>query len=366
MFNQEQLQELLSYDTQTGEVLSLYLDTDSSQQPMDTIKLQARGLLKDASGFQKDVQAIERYIDHSYDWSKPGLAIFSGADSTFFRAYPVAVSFRNRLRVGHKPYVKPLAHLLDFYAHFGVILIDKMGSRFFEYHLGELQTTEGHLGEEIRKVKKGGGSSAVGMRGGQSGSRHETEMVQRNLRESATAANDFFNNKPVRRLFIGGANGTVAKFKEMLPKQWQSCVAGTFPIDMNAGEHEVRQHALTLLGKANAEREDKLVKSMITTYEKGGTAIVGLDETLQAICDKRVQTLIISDGYRAPGYVDEDSGFVIANLAKSPLSDRELVSVDDVVDAACAYTMTQGGHVEVIAGNHELEKIGRIGALLRY
>jgi peptide subunit release factor 1 (eRF1) len=91
-----------------------------------------------------------------------------------------------------------------------------------------------------------------------------------------------------------------------------------------------------------------------------------LDDTLQAISDKKVQTLIISDGYRTPGYVHEESGFVVANLARSPLPEEDLMDVEDVVDAAVLQTMTQGGHVEVISDNPELETIGRIGAILRY
>jgi peptide subunit release factor 1 (eRF1) len=137
-------------------------------------------------------------------------------------------------------------------------------------------------------------------------------------------------------------------------------------MDMNAGEHAVRKQSLQLLQKANAERENKLVEQLITTHAKGGTAVIGLDDTLQAVSEKRVQTLIISDGYRCPGYMDNDSNFVIANLAKSPLSDDELTAVADVVDAACSITLSNGGHVEVIRDNPQLENAGKIGALLRY
>jgi hypothetical protein len=37
-----------------------------------------------------------------------------------------------------------------------------------------------------------------------------------------------------------------------------------------------------------------------------------------------------------------------------------------VVEAAVSRTMEQGGHVEVISDNVELERAGWIGALLRY
>jgi len=371
MFTQNHLQELLSFSANGTAVVSLYLDTDCSQQSADTIKLQVKGMLRELNGAnEQDGEVIERFLDHSYDWTKPGLALFSCAPNDFFKAYPVAVSFRNRLRVGRKPYVKPLVHLLDHYAYYGVILVDRIGARFFEYHLGDLQSSEGVLGEEVRKLKKGGGSSSVGVRGGargvQGGSRHEEEVVQRNMREAANASGQFFASKPIRRLFLGGTNENVAQFRELLSKKLQSCIAGTFAMDMTAGEHEVRKETLIMLHVANQERESRLVQTMITTNAKGGNATVGLDDTLQAVSDKRVQTLIISDGLRIPGYVQDEAGFVVVNLARSPLSDRELLDVADVIDSAVAYTMAQGGYVEVISENPDLEAAGRIGAILRY
>lgn len=371
MFTQKQLQDLLKFSPNGAGVVSVYLDTDCSQQTAETIKLQVRGMLRELNGtFVEDAAIIERYLDHSYDWSKPGLALFSAADKDYFHAYPVNVAFRNRLRVGRRPYVKPLAHLLDHYAYYGVVLIDRVGARFFEYHLGELQSTEGVMGEEVRHLKKGSGSASVGTRGGargtQGGSRHEDEVIQRNMREAASSAGRFFSKKPIRRLFLGGTAENVAQFREMLSKQLQSCVAGTFAMDMTAAEHEVRKQTLEMLRDFNVERERKLVESMIAANARGANAAIGLDDSLQAVSDKRVETLIISDGLRAPGYVDDESGFVVANLARSPMSDQELQEVPDVIDSAVAYTMAQGGHVEVIADNPDLEASGRIGAILRY
>ena len=367
MINQVQLQELLDYNSHGNKVLSLYLDTDTAQESRENLKLQVRGMIRDEELHNTEsAQMIERYLDLRFGWDTAGLALFCCGEQDYLQAFPTAVSFRNRLRVGPKPYIKPLAHFLDFYAYYGVILIDSIGARFFAYHLGQLQVTEGFMGEEMQKVKKGSGSSAHGMRGGTGGGRHEEEVVNRNLRDAASAAVNFFANKSIRRLFIGGTAQTVAHFQELLPKQMQSCLAGTFSMDMNAGEHEVREQTLRLLGDANARQEEKMVSQLMAAQASGNQGVVGLDETLQAINDRRVQTLIISDGFRAPGYFNESSGFVVANLAKSPISPEELTPVDDVVDIALNFTMNQGGHAEVVNKNSMLEENGRIGAILRY
>ncbi len=371
MISQEELQELLALDAGEAVVTSLYLNVDTGQQSNETIKKQARALMKEAGVGSKDASAINQYLDLAYDWTKPGVAIFSQADQEFFRAFPSAIAFRNRVRVGPRPYVKPLNHLLDHYAHYGVVVVDRIGAKFFEYHLGELQDAGGTMGDDVRKLKLGGGSArgggmstTTGQRGGQGG-RHEEEVVQRNMRESAAAAAQFFATKPIRRLFLGGTAENVAMFSDNLSRQLQSCTAGTFPADMTAGEHEIRQWSLELLNEANAQREEKLVKTMITTAAKGGNAVVGLDATLKTINDGRVQTLIVGDGYQASGYSDEGVSFLSAHAGESPFG-TPLVSVDDVVEAAVSRTMEQGGTVEIISDNQELERAGRIGALLRY
>lgn len=371
MFSQEHMQELVTYEGNGNGVVSVYLDTDNTRQSVEAIKLTARGLLKEVQPqHEKEAQTIERYLDLSYDWSKPGLALFCARGGDFFRAYQSPVAFRNRVRLSARPYVKPLTHLLDHYAHFGVIVVDRVSGKFYEYHLGELQSSESFTGEIVRRIKDGGGSSAVGRRGGgdsgPGGGKHEDEVALRNMRDCAAAANQFFAERPIRRLFLGGTSENVAQFRDMLPKQLQSCLAGAFPMDIDAGEPEVRQRALNLLREVNAEREAKLVDKLMTLNAQGATAVVGLDRTLQAISDKRVETLVISDGFRAPGYAHDSSGFLVANLALSPLAESELVEVADVIEAAVAQTVALGGHVEVIADNPYLEDAGRIGAILRY
>ena len=372
MFSQDDMQELLTYEGNGDGVISIYLDTDSGRQSTEAIKLTAKGLLKEVQPqHEREAQAIERYLDLSYDWSKPGLALFCGRGGSFFRSYPSPVAFRNRIRLGPRPYVKPLAHFLDHYAHFGVIVVDRVNGRFYEYHLGEPQSIEECNGEEVRKVKRGGGSSAVGRRGGggtsgPGGGDHAEEVAARNLRDCAAAAGRFFAARPIRRLFLGGTNETLAQFREMLPKQLQSCLAGSFAVDMDMGEPEVRRRALELLREANAEREAQLVERLVTLKAMGANAVIGLDDTLQAVSDRRVEALIISDGFRHHGYSDAATGFLVANLARSPLAESDLAEVEDVVDAAVAQTVAQGGHVEIISDNPALEDAGRIGAILRY
>lgn len=369
MFTQENLEELLAFDAENAdaEVISLYLNADPSDNPIETIKLQLRGMLKEVGpGHEDDIGKIEQHFDLVHDWGKAGVAIFSCAAEDFFRAYQVAVPFRNRVRMGPKPYVKPLLHFMKYYANYGVILVDRVGARFFEFHLGELQDTGGTMGEDVRKLKHGSGSSATGMRGGTGGARAEDEQAQRNMRDAAEAASRFFNGHDVRRLFLGGTSENVSAFRELLPKQLQSCIAGTFPMDMDASKEEVKKRSLDLLHQLNAEREQRLVEQMMSQSARGGMAVTGLAPTLRMISDGRVDTLLLSDGYRVPGFRHNSTGYLTETADSDLFGDGDFEPVPDVIAAAVNRTVEQGGHVEVISESRELEQAGQIGAILRY
>jgi peptide subunit release factor 1 (eRF1) len=166
---------------------------------------------------------------------------------------------------------------------------------------------------------------------------------------------------------LGGTAENVAQFREQLSKQMQSRIAGTFAIDMTAGEHEVRAQTIKLLMDANARREEELVQKMVTSAAKGNHAIVGLEDTLRTVGEGRVQTLIISDGFRLPGFIHNGSTFLTAHANNAPqFGEGEMRPVNDVIEAAVHRTLEQGGQVEIISDNAQLDQAGRIGALLRY
>lgn len=263
MITDQNIQELLHY--QPGQpVLSVYLNTDPAEGHTDFHRRRLRSMLKEID-LPEDVEKIIGFIEHEHDWVGKSLAVFSCANDGFLRAYPLAIPLRSRVRVNERPYVKPLADLLDSYGGYGVVVVDKQGARYFHFHLGELQEQEGVVGESIRHTKRGGGSQSPGRRGGSAGQTgHVDEATERNMREAAEYAVHFFSEKNVRRILIGGTEDNVAMFRNLLPKTWQSLVVGSFPISMMASNSEVLGKAMEIGTRAEMQRESNLVKTIVT------------------------------------------------------------------------------------------------------
>ncbi len=364
MFSEKDLQELLEFKG-SAQVLSVFLNTDPQKGSSDFHKRNLRSMLKDLEAPQ-DIAAILDYINHQHDWSGRSVAMYSSAAADFFRAFTFAVPMRSRMHISDRPYVKPLADLLDLYGGFGVVLVDKQGARLFYYHLGELREEEGVLGESVRRTKRGGGSQYAGRRGGVAGNTdYVDEVTERNLREVAEVAAKFFAENQVRRILIGGTDENVALFRSLLPKAWQSLVVGSFPMAMTASESEILEKAIQIGERAEERREALLAQSVVTSAAKGKGGVVGLDDVLKSIHEGRVQTLLLRDGYRAPGFRCMGCGLISSvEFEACPYCGGKIDRIVDVVELAVRRVLNSGGEVEVL--HIDVPGIKHIGAVLRY
>ncbi len=365
MFTESDLQDLLQF-TAEEPVLSIYLNTNPAEGNADAYRLHLRNMLKRVN-LPDDSTAIENYFSHQYDWSGRGVAVFSCAPRGFFRAFPLSVPVQNRILVGDRPSVRPLASLLDSYGGYGVVLADQQGARLFFFHLGELREQEGTVGEAVKHFKSGGASSVHGQRGGTSvKTGYVDEVVDRNTKEIAGFAARFFEENHVRRILIGGTEENVARLRADLPKTWQSLILGTFSMPMTATHSDVQARAMHIGQTVEKEREASLVTSLITTAAKGGPAIIGLEGTLAAINAGRVSTLVILEGFAKTGYRCHDCDTLAGSQEGCQDCGGAAEKVMDVIDLAVHAVLRRGGDVEVIHDSPELAAVEKIGALLRY
>jgi peptide chain release factor subunit 1 len=366
MLTETNLQELLVYQTR-NRVLSVYLNTNPTEGSADVYRSNLRSMLKDIK-LSSDVIAIENYFSRDYDWSGRSVAVFSCAPDDFIRAYILAIPIRNQVIVDDRPFVKPLVSLLDFYGGYGVVLVDKQGARLFSFHLGELKEQEGILGENVRHTKHGGASAKPGVRGGMTGqTRYEDEVTDRNIRDAADFAAHFFSENNVRRVLIGGTEENIAQLRNHLPKSWQSLIVGTFPMSMNASKVDVLERAMQVGKQAELQKEEQLLNILVTGASKDKKGVLGLDETLGAVHDGRVQMLVIKDGYRAMGYQCRGCGYVTAReIPVCQFCGSKFDDIPDAVEMAVRKVMMVGGDVEVLQNQLNVSGFENIGALLRY
>ena len=365
MFTEKDLRELVDHQAQQS-MLTIYLNTDPTMGNADSYRLRLRNMLKSVD-LAADVKKVEEYFDTEYDWAGRSVAIFSDQSKQFFKVFPLAVPVADLVHTGLRPNVRPIAGLLDSYGGYGVVLIDKQGARLFHFHLGQLVEQEGVLGDSVRQVKTGS-PGVRGMRGGKaSQTRGTDETIERNMRDVMEFATKFFEVKHIRRILLSGTDDNIALFRSYLPKMWLSLVVGTFPASMGDSHQEILNRTLEVGQKAEKDRENKLIEKLITQASKQAGAILGVEPTLQALNEGRVQTLVIQQGFKIPGFRCPDCN-IITSLTEIVCKecDSEAIGVEDVIATAVSLTLKTGGEVDVVHDQPEFEKAGNIGAFLRY
>lgn len=369
MFRQEDLRELAAVRLEEP-VLSVYLNVDPTDRTREEYRLELRQLLKEADGIaaDADIEAVEAFFDHEYDWSGRGAAVFSCQKQDFWRTHSLAVPVRSGVTVANRPYIKPLAEVADAYGSYAVAVVDRRQARLYVFDLGKLRARDEFVGEDVRKLKRGRGSAGGhGRRGGAPiSSQHEEEVVRRNVRDAAARMKSFWEEHEPQRLIVAGNDGIVARFQEALPKHLQNRVIGAFSADMNAPESEIRERSVEVLMQVEEQRKEAIVDAVFTAAAKGANGVIRLADTLGAAHEGRIQTLVIDRHYHRSGYRCQHCGYITDHdLERCPFCGGDFAEIPDAAEALVTKVIEEGGEVEVVEDNPKVKEFG-VGALLRY
>ena len=365
MFSEKDLRALLDYSSQ-GRVLSVYLNTNPTEVQAEAAKIQLRNLLKTVD-LPEDVQVVEQYINFEYDWAAKGLALFSDQGVDFFNTYQFGVSVPEKVFVSHRPTIRPRVHLLETFMGWGVVLVDKQGARLFSFNLGELSESKGVTGDEVKQTKRGGGNAMHGRMGGSDPSGNVENIIERNFKDVIEHATEFFKHHHIRRIMIGGTDDNIARFKEELPKAWQSLVAGEFSMSMTAGHSEVLEQATRVSLATHEKITQSLVNQAITLSAKGSNGVTGLIDTLNAIHEGRVITLLVMQDFEQAGYRCDGCGYLsVQELETCPFCKGSFKRIDVAVEMAVQETLRNNAEVKVVKDSPELAQVGQIAAIMRY
>ena len=362
MINENELQELTSLASTGSPVLSLYLNTDLSQQSKEKCKLVLRDLLERVKGSAAtvDVAKIETFFDLEYDWQGKGVAIFSASESGFWRVYPLNVPIESEAHTGERPYLKPLTQVLNEYPRYGVVLVDQEGARLFLINLGQIEEKGSWTGQDLKRHKQGGFAAARFQR-------RVDKQAQQNLKKAAETTVRFCEDNLCSRLILSGSDDTLPRFRGMLPKALQKQIVGTLGLDMTAPAIEVMARSAELIAAEQPQREQKLVDDLITAAAKGAGAVTGLADTFYSAHQGRVHALVLERGFEADGYLCAGCGCVSAEpITKCPFCGGKPQPIEGAVNRVVQKVTESGGKVETVAANEALAKAGHVGAILRY
>ena len=366
---EDEIRTLASFKGGEAPVTTVYLDVDGGRHVrwQDVVK-SADALLKDAqsrfggdTSVAADLQRIQELVHGGLDRSRTrGLAIFSCTARDFWKVVELPVGVRDQVVVNHSPYVRQLEVVVDEYERFGLLLADKVRARVFVYELGEIVESE-----EIIEPLPRGDDDDHSYRKDQA-ENHTTALVHQHLRHAADAAFRVFKDRGFERLILG-AHGEIAhELESLLHPYLKERLEATCNIPVNASDDEIRSAALQVEADVERRKEAELVARLRDAVGAHNRGVAGLDDVLNALVERRVETLLVSHGYTHPGWRCPSCDHICRVGRSCPVCETEMIAVDDVVEEAVEEALAQSCEVEICVGNADLDVLGRIGALLRY
>jgi peptide subunit release factor 1 (eRF1) len=315
---QDELERLIEFEPTTLPVISLYLNTQADKHGRDDFEQFVRKEFNAraktfASGtperesFDHDAERIRQYLEEKLKPSANGVAIFAcwGAGE-FFETLQLNVPIEeHRLYVYNQPHLYHLARLDDEYPRYAALLTDANSARIYVFGLGETLDTETVNGKKVQRVKVGGWSQARYQRRVQNAHRdHAKEAIE--------ALERVVRDDNVRHVVIAGDPAMAPVLQDQLPKHLADKVVDVMRLDVKSSEQEIFRATLEKIREQDATTDAEKVERLFSAYRARGLAVLGPQDTLEALANGQVDELLISASLEQTHASEEPVDAIIA------------------------------------------------------
>jgi peptide subunit release factor 1 (eRF1) len=376
MITSRDLQTLRSWKpADGGHVLSLYVDRRTGTgfwNPADIAPF-VKGLLKElepsvdtaehgalAAAAQHAIRVLSEREFH--DRSLAAFAEPSGGVWTGDLNLPVA----SMARWNCEPYLLPLLEAVGEHSRLGVALVDRGRARLFTIFLGEIEEERDAFNPEpVKHVASTGTDQARTM----NLQRRAEEHAHLHWKHVASMLDAMARARRFDRLMLGGSLDAANRLRDILPKRLAESIVGIVPIPVEAGKNDVLAAATELERRVREERDRDEVAALETASAKQARAAAGLDDTLEALREGRVLTLLYAEGVAIRGRRCGNCGSLFEEEAElCRYCERETLPVEDLLEEMTRRVARSGGTIEPVgeAAAERLREMGGIGAFLRF
>lgn len=365
---EDRIRTLAGFKGKEAPVVSLYLDVDGKRyrRPSD-YEHELERLMRSAAAASHGPEAgnelarVEAFVRNGIDRKRTrGLAIFASG-SQLWEVFELPVPVRNQLVVNSTPHIRQLESVRENGRRFAVVLADRQRARLFAFELGELVEQSERFDRLPRHEDDGGDLDRDHVHDRAAHAAHV------HLKRTAAAAFEIHRDQPFDHLVLGVADDLVHELERELHPYLRDRLAGRINVAVTAPVENVRTAALEVEQQVEHRRQAATVERMrAAVHAKTGLGTAGLDQVLAALAERRVETLLVSDGYEAEGWRCQPCRALARVGPTCSMCGAAMVKVDDVLEEAIEDALSESCRVEVCAGNADLDVLGRVGALLRY
>lgn len=377
MITRDEIRQLAQIESPSGCAISFYFQP---QTPKDKSHREEAILVKDLvkeavrkaerngnhQALRNDLEKILEIAEHMHGNHSRGKVIFACGEQGIWREMDAPARLgRSTIIVNSRFHLKPLVAAYSGLPRTCIALVDRQKARIFSLHQNELtQKPELEFGP-LPKVGKSDGFS--GYDGGHR-ERHVENEVMHHFKQFAESLHLLVNRDRYDALLIGCRDETWPEVEPHLHTYVKQRMIGRFLVDPGvAGGEEVRDHAERILGKHLNSEQQALIREVTGEAQRNARGAVGLRRVLNALERQEVQTLLVSRDFQAEAVECTNCHHLDTRMVKNcAICGRETREIRDVSDVLVDLAIRNGADIRFVDGDAELERIGRVGALLRF
>lgn len=311
--------------------------------------------------FKRERQRVLEFIS---EWkpSGRGLAIFTCSPARIWEVVHLNVVIPSFVDIDVKPNTELLARIVDEFAPLAVAVIQR--DRASIYFMAEQSAEEtAHVESEVPGKHDQGGWSQPRYQ------RHIEVHVDEHLSRVAEELKRLQAERSFSSLALGGTEETAGSLLKLLPAPLSQKVIGIFPVDAkHDSEDEILERARSLWSEKRRDEQQALVSNVIDASKAGGSGTLGPRQTMDALLQEKVRTLLLPDGAEIRGTACVNCAYLGTEESdRCPLCGGELES-GNITGRLVGKALATGARIESLHGpaSEKLIEEGGIGALLRY
>jgi peptide chain release factor subunit 1 len=317
---------------------------------------------EDLTSLRADLERIDDYLSsrEPYQGAR-GLALFCSGRDDLFEVVQLPKPTEARVVIAPSPYVEPLIAALE-QRRWLVALVSRRAGRVLGGPVAGLQVQE-RLDDFVHGRHDQGGWSQANYE------RSVEKDTDDHLRRVAEAVNQRWRAERFDRAALGGPPEIVPRFEAMLAAEVRAqIVPGRVEVDLSsATDEQVREAVAKLVLEDEKRLEREALDRLAAGIGSGGRAAGGPQDTVEALNERRVQTLLLEPAFDRRAARCQTCGLLLLESdGRCPADGSETEELEHLREAAVEAALAQGADVMVVRHYPDLGPLQGIGALLRF
>jgi peptide chain release factor subunit 1 len=364
-------------------IISLYLDLDPERFATPPARsAQIRSLIDQASRqldgaadglshedlvtLRADLQRIDDYLTSRGEVGGQfkgagALGVFCSGQDDLFEVVQLPRPVPGRVVIGRSPYVEPLVASLQE-RRWLVALVNRRVGRVLSGPVDGLEEREDFHDYVHGQHDQGGWSQA----------RYERSIekdTDDHLKRVAEDVNQRWRSERFHRAAVGGPVEIVPRLETFLAAEVRAnLAAGRVEVDLSSvTDGEIRHSLAKLVLEDEKQLERQALDRLAAGIGTGGRGVGGPEATLDALNERRVQTLLLEPGFDRRGARCLSCGMLmLSSDGRCPADGGPVEELEHLREAVIEAALAQGAEVMVVRNYPDLGPLQGIGALLRF